>query len=173
MITLDRTETFFHQKDIHLLKIKFFSTLKANPKSKLFFELGCDDEFSRFNYPSHFFYEKIKCLLQINHQNYKENCLEYEDEKKKGPEMWVKLNTFNPCMVRISTTLQPFPDEHKKMATFALPFCNVYFLESNLTESKKSIFRIILEMKNDEKNTKYLLHQVFLLVFDFFNLKTI
>lgn len=176
MISLDRSESFLHQKEIHLIKIKFFSTLKANPKSKLFFELGCDDEFSRFTYPSHYFYEKIKSLLQIGNRNFQENCLPYHHEHETANEMFVKLNSFNPCMVRISTTMQPLQDENKKVATLSLPFCNVYFLESNLIETKKSIFRIILQMKykqNDNNNMKYHLHKVFLLMFDFFNLKTI
>ena len=91
--------------------------------------------------------------------------------------MYTKLDTLNPSILRISTSIKNIEDEEKRIIVHELPFCQVHFIDSNLIESKKNIFRIILKMKTIKninlKCFQYKIHQICLLLFDFFNLKTI
>ena len=89
------------------------------------------------------------------------------------------MNTINPSILRISTVIKNIEDEDRRIIFHDLPFCRIYFIDSNLIETKKNIFRIILKMTNNKKlpqsiqQFQYKIHQIYLLLFDFFNLKTI
>ena len=180
-IYFDSSQAFFQQHEVHLLNKKFFPLIndKLNNNDSLYFEIGFIDEFSQFIFPSQFFFEKIKGLLNVNENEYylEHDVLDKKNEKKE--EFYTKLNTLNPSILRISTSIKNIEDEKKRIILHELSFCEVYFIDSNLIESKKNIFRIILKMKTS-KNTKitlnffqYKFHQICLLLFDFFNLKTI
>ena len=173
-IYFDVSKAFFQQHEVHLLNKKFFHLINDN--NNLYFELGFIDDFSQFHFPSQFFFEKIKGLLIVDENNYFENK---EEEKKNTEEIYIKLDTLNPCLLRISTVIKNIEDEDRRIIVHDLPFCQVYFIDSDLIETKKNIFRIILKMTNDKKSShsiqhfQYKIHQIYLLLFDFFNLKTI
>lgn len=180
-IYFDISKSFFQQHEVHLLNKKFFPLINDKLSgNNLYFELGFIDEFSQFNYPSQFFFEKIKGLLSVNENIYSEE-LERKNEKikKEKEEIYTKLDTSNPSILRISTSIKNIEDEEKRTIIHELPFCQVHFIDSNLIETKKNMFRIILKMKMEKKNNissqlfQYKIHQICLLLFDFFNLKTI
>jgi hypothetical protein len=175
-IYFDISKTFFQQHEVHLLNKKFFPLINDKlSNNNLYFELGFIDEFSQFNYPSQFFFEKIKGLLNVNENNYFEEKSTITQGSQE--ELYTKLNTLNPCVVRISTKIKEIEDEEKRTIVHDLPFCQVQFTDSNLIETKKNIFRIILKMRKNNNTTsqffEYKIHQICLLIFDFFNLKTI
>ena len=183
MIVLDCSENFFKQPEINKLKSVFKNSSK---KKQLFFEIGVPDEFSRFELPSQFFFEKIISLFkisdesfQISHANIKfdeivNNLSSFQIAQTQKKNMFVKLKTLNPCMIYITPDLMLIHDEEKRVAHFELPFVNIFFINSVLKENKKSIFRIVLQAKNTPTGDSFdfVLHRVFLLLGDFFNLKT-
>lgn len=177
-IYFDISKAFFQQHEVHLLNKTFFPLI--NDKLNIYFELGFIDEFSQFNYPSQFFFEKIKGLLNVNENNYFEEELKQQQQQQQGKnqeELYTKLDTINPSILRISTFIKDIEDEEKRIIVHELPFCQIHFIDSNLIETKKNIFRIILKMKMTVNITsqlfQYKIHQMCLLLFDFFNLKTI
>lgn len=166
---LDVSENFFKQQEIHLLK----KTFKSH--SHLYFELGYRDHFQRFEMPNRFFFEKIKGLLNIQPKHFvgyddnnNDNNNNNENNMKDGNKAFhFSLDTRNRCYIRVTKAIIDIDDEDKQLAKHHMPFCTILFIESCLSESKKSIYRIILKFDNI---SEYELHQVILLIGDFFNL---
>ena len=179
-IYFDISKSFFQQHEVHLLNKKFFPLINdklGKFNNNLYFELGFIDDFSQFNYPSQFFFEKIKGLLSVDENNYFQELKQEKEKNQKKEELYTKLDTLNPSILRISTFIKNIEDEEKRIIVHELPFCQIHFIDSNLIETKKNIFRIILKMKMTNNMTsqvfQYKIHQICLLLFDFFNLKTI
>ena len=182
MIILDCSENFFKQPEIKKIKHVFKNTLK---KQQLFFEVGVPDEFSRFELPSQFFFEKIMSLFKISEESFQishanitfdeiiNNSSSFQTEQRQKKNMFVKLKTLNPCMIYITPDLMLIHDEEKRVAHFKLPVVNIFFISSNLKENKKCMFRIVLQaIITTGDSFDFVLHRIFLLLGDLFNLKT-
>ena len=108
-IYFDISKSFFQQHEVHLLNKKFFPLINdklGKFNNNLYFELGFIDDFSQFNYPSQFFFEKIKGLLSVDENNYFQELKQEKEKNQKKEELYTKLDTLNPSILRISTFIK-------------------------------------------------------------------
>ena len=162
MLIFDKSKDFFEQEDLDFLKKE-----KYNNNLPLFLELGYLNFQNEFDYPSNFFFQKLKILFhsKINLNKKKKCNLNLNNKNENSNKIIsVKINNFKSVQIKISNEFSHGLIINQTECNFK----NFTMLLLEEFDEKKFITNYRIILINKRSSDKFKIHCTLLFIWDLF-----